>query len=173
MYISQQAFTRSIINKFGLANAKIANTPMAAKDSEGKKMVGEESSESVPYRQAIGSLLYLQNCTRPDITYAENVLSLGQSNLDESDWSRVKRVIKYLRGTLNYGLMYRGGGESIVCYPDASLGINDEMGQSTSDFVIALFYDVIGRRTRKQNLVVLFSAEAEFVEMSLACSLCM
>jgi hypothetical protein len=115
--------------------------------------------------------LYLSNGTRPDITYAVNILARRQSGFTYRDWEKVKRVLRYLAATRNYGLTYRGNGEgtSIECYPDASLGMNDPHGESTSGYVIYLFGDLISWRTKKQSHVALSSAEAEFVAMSLAC----
>ena len=53
-----------------------------------------ENKENYPYREAVGSLLYLANATRPDICYAVNVLSRHQVNPVESDWLMVKRVFR-------------------------------------------------------------------------------
>ena len=57
----------------------------------------------ISYWHAIGSLLYLSNGTRPDITYAVNVLSRKQSNYDNENRQKMKRVLKYLRETKNLG----------------------------------------------------------------------
>ena len=57
----------------------------------------------------------------------------------------------------------------MCCYPDASLGLNDAKGQSTSGYAIYVFGDLITWRTRKQNHVALSSAEAEYIALSLTC----
>lgn len=148
---------------------------MITKEAERKtKTCNEEieremQSDCIPYREAIGSLLYLANGTRPDITYAVNVLSRKQSEPSITDWMKVKRVLRYLKGSKDLGLLYEGKDDCLLCYADASLGTNDEEGRSTSGYVVKLFGDVISWRTKKQTHVALSSAEAEFIAMSFAC----
>jgi hypothetical protein len=74
------------------------------------KKINEASSnlgeiDPHPYRQLIGSLMYLVN-TRPDICYTVNVLSQFMSQLRQTHWIAVKHVLRYLRGTVIYGLRY-------------------------------------------------------------------
>lgn len=173
--LHQQSLTNKILHKFGM-NDKVRNvsTPMLTNDAERKQELKENTDKyfnriKVPYRQAIGSLLYLANCTRPDITYAVNVLSRRQENFDEQDWISVKRILRYLKGTIAYGIRFEGKEDGILCYPDASLGLNDREGKSTTGYAILLFGDIICWRTQKQRQVALSSAEAEFVAMSAAC----
>jgi len=71
-----------------------------------------EEIKRVPYREAIGSLLYLANAT-PDIAYAVNYLSRKQLNPTEEDWLEVKRIFRYLKGTPDTGITYRGKGEGL------------------------------------------------------------
>lgn len=61
-----------------------------------------------PYREVVGSLLYLAGATRPDISYTVNILSRHQVSPTDEDWKMVKRVFKYLKGTTNLGLRYTG-----------------------------------------------------------------
>lgn len=71
-----------------------------------KKGGGEDySKEKIQnrlYREAVSSLLYLTNATRPDISYAVNVLSRHQVNPTVNEWNMAKRVFQYLRGTRDY-----------------------------------------------------------------------
>jgi len=55
---------------------------------------------AAPFREAVGSLMFLAVVTRPDLTYAVNSVSRYLSNPDESHWQAVKRIFKYLKGTL-------------------------------------------------------------------------
>jgi hypothetical protein len=98
-----------------------------------------------------------------------NLLSRKQENFDQDDWLKIKRIFRYLQGTINLGLRYRSEGENLECYADASLGVSDESGKSTSGLLIKVFNDVIYWRTKKQSHIALSSAEAEFIAMSLAC----
>ena len=103
----------------------------------------------MPYREAIGTLLYLANTCRPDIAYAVNVLSRHQINPTDSDWQGVKRVFRYLKGTQTVGLTYLGKSDIFEGYSDASFG--DCKGSlTTSGYIIKFFGDTIAWKTRKQ-----------------------
>ncbi len=173
MMLHQKQFIHKILTKFGMLDCKPVKTPMITNEGERKsqqlKLENSDTNENVPYRQAIGSLLYLANGTRPDISYAVNALSRKQANYTMEDWYKVKRIFRYLRGTVNLGIKYEGQSENLECYVDASLGTGDEEGRSTTGLIIQLFGDIIFWRTKKQTHVALSSAEAEFIAMSLAC----
>ena len=66
-----------------------------------------EHMKNIPYTSAVGSLMYAQVCTRPDIAFAVGVLGRYQSNLGIDHWRAAKKVMRYLQGTKNYMLMYR------------------------------------------------------------------
>ncbi|XP_044741866.1 uncharacterized protein LOC123302841 [Chrysoperla carnea] len=120
MLISQPDYIEKILERFNMKECKPQNTPMVTRQvkhrSEKGKIKQNENQVSskvdaklkVPYREAIGSLLYLAGTTRPDISYAVNYLSRRQLNTTEEDWVEVKRIFRYLRGTSNVGLRFRG-----------------------------------------------------------------
>ncbi|XP_050503584.1 uncharacterized protein LOC126882653 [Diabrotica virgifera virgifera] len=141
-----------MLKRFDMIECKPVKTPMVAmKNLDCENMI--ENCKEYPYRQAIGSLLYLANGSRPDITYAVNILSRKQTNFDNSDWIKVKRVFRYLKGTFNLGLQYKSEKDGLECFVDASLGMNDEAWKSTSGLVIMLFGDIISWRSKKQSHV--------------------
>ncbi len=171
IFLNQRKFVENILKRFKATNMKPADTPMVVyknKNDEKVKQSEEFDLSQIPYRQAIGSLLYLANGTRPDIALAVNILSRRQSCYTWNDWLQIKRIFRYLAGTKDLGILYSGSKEIIEGFPDASLGLNDVKGQSTSGFAIFMFGDLISWRTKKQNHIALSSAEAEFVAMSLA-----
>ena len=73
----------------------------------------------VPYREAIGSLMYASVATRPDITFAVSTLSQFLENPGEAHWEAAKRVFRYLAGTKDLSLMYGGERYDLVGYTDA------------------------------------------------------
>ena len=62
----------------------------------------------VPYASVVGSLMYAMMCTRPDIWFAVGLVSRYQSNLIREHWKAIKRIMRYLKGTMNYCLVYQG-----------------------------------------------------------------
>lgn len=121
-----------------------------------------------PYREAIGSLLYLANGTRLDISHAVNMLSRKQNNPTKEDWSAVKRIFRYLRGTTELGLLYEGKTGELIAYADASLGDCDETKRSTTGVIVKLFGDVVYWTSRRQSTVAGSTCEAEYNAMNTA-----
>ena len=104
IYINQAKYARNLVKRFGLDNAAYARTPMAAN----AKLTNDPSGESVDvtlYRSMIGCLLYL-TASRPDIAFSVCVCSRFQSNPKVSHLNAVKKIIKYVGGTCDYGLFY-------------------------------------------------------------------
>ena len=73
--------------------------------------VDKEQMINIPYRSAIGSLMYLSTCTRPDISAAVSELSKFSQNPGVAYWEGVKRVLLYVRGTVGKGLLYKRGAQ--------------------------------------------------------------
>lgn len=126
----------------------------------------QEPSPSVPYREVIGSLLYIQNCTRPDIAFPVNFLSRRQIGFTLSDWYEVLKVLKYLKGTPGFGILLTGITDDLLAFSDASLGTSALNGKSTTGYLIKCFGDVVSWKSKKQLHVSLSSCEAEYLAMS-------
>ena len=104
IYINQAKYARNLVKRFGLDNAAYARTPMAAN----VKLTNDPSGEFVTvtlYRSMIRCLLYL-TASRPDIAFSVGVCFKFQSNPKVSHLNAVKRIIKYVGGTCDYGLFY-------------------------------------------------------------------
>jgi len=69
-----------------------------------------EEMAKVPYREALGAIMWLQVVTRPDLSYAINVLSRFAHNPGKQHWNVLKHVLSYIKGTSHYGITYKGGG---------------------------------------------------------------
>lgn len=66
----------------------------------------KDVNAKIPYQEAVGGLLYLAIISRPDIAFQVNKASQFNSKYDESHWTAVKRIFRYLRGTVNTGIHY-------------------------------------------------------------------
>ena len=82
----------------------MARTPIDINIHSSKNII--KSISQLEYARIIGSLMYIMNCTRPDIAYLVSRLSRFTSNLDVDHWKAIIRVLRYLRFTLNYGVRY-------------------------------------------------------------------
>lgn len=175
--IHQTAYTEKVLQRFNMLESKPQSTPMVTRqvDHRNKKFKSDsENSEKqneikrVPFREAIGSLMYLANATRPDIAYAVNYLARKQINPTEDDWVEVKRVFRYLRGTTSLGIKFLSKSESLEALSDASFR-DCEDSKSTGGYIIKLFGDVITWRSHKQSIVTTSTCQAEYLAMSDAC----
>ena len=100
--LSQELSVKKILRKFEHFDCKLVSTPY---DPSSKLKKNRELSVSrIEYAQIIRSLMYLTNCTKPDIAYALGGLSWYTQSPTQDHWITVCRVFKYLRGTMNYGL---------------------------------------------------------------------
>ena len=72
-----------------------------------KSELEKEQMNSIPYASVVGSLIYAQTCTIPDISFAVGILGRYQSNLGLDHWKAVKKVLRYLQGTKNHMLTYK------------------------------------------------------------------
>ncbi|XP_074271055.1 secreted RxLR effector protein 161-like [Silene latifolia] len=120
--------------------------------------------KNVPYASAVGSIMYAQVCTRPDIAYAVGVLGRYQSNPGTDHWKAAEKVFRYLQGTKDYMLMYRRTDSlEVVGYSNSDFAGCIDSRKSTSGYVFMLADGVVSWRSTKQTLTATFTMEAEFV----------
>ena len=142
-----------------MENAKPVKTPVDTCTKLVKATEDEEIFDQKLYQSAVGSLLYLSVGTRRDITYAVNNVAKFSSHPTIQHWTGVKRIMRYLKGTTNLGLLYSKL-ESSKC-----------VGYSDSDWG-GDFFQIGGGpmswRSKKQSCVSLSTAEAEYMALASA-----
>jgi hypothetical protein len=82
--------------------------PLDPKTKSKKNVNKDDKMVKVPYQQAMGSLMYAMLCTRPDLAYPISVVSQHMANSSLEHWIAVKRIFRYLQGTLHFKLCFRG-----------------------------------------------------------------
>ncbi|GKC02760.1 hypothetical protein Tco_0994370 [Tanacetum coccineum] len=119
----------------------------------------------VPYENAVGSLMYLMLCTRPDIAYAVSVVSRYLANPGKNHWEAVKWILKYLRGTANVGLMYgtdRGNHVDVTDFVDSNYAKDLDKGRSITGYAFLLQGCVVSWKATLQH-VATSNTEAEYM----------
>ncbi|KAL0320217.1 UNVERIFIED_CONTAM: Retrovirus-related Pol polyprotein from transposon RE1 [Sesamum radiatum] len=134
IFISQEAYTRETLKKFKMMECNPVNTPIEcgvklSKDNGARKV------DSTTFRSLVGSLRYL-TCTRPDIVFAVGLVSRFMENPSEEHMNAAKRILRYLKGTFDYGIFYTSSND--VClkgYCDSDYAGDVDDRKSTTGFV--------------------------------------
>ena len=120
------------------------------------------------YAQAIGSLMYVMNCTRPDIAYAVSKLSRYTSNPGLDHWKAIVRVLRYLKYTQNYGLHYSKYPAVLEGYCDANWISDTKDSKSTSGYLFTLSGGAVSWKSSKQTCIARSTMESEFIALDKA-----
>ena len=134
-----------------------------SKDQYPKIPVEIENMKAVPYASAVGSLMYAMLCTKSDICFVVGIVSRYQSNPGQKHWTAVNNIIKYLKRTRDYILVYQANSLVPIVYTDSYFQSNKDSIKSTSGNVFTLRGGPISWRSIKQSCVVDSLMEAEYV----------
>ncbi|XP_057418507.1 uncharacterized mitochondrial protein AtMg00810-like [Lotus japonicus] len=169
MFISKSKYAKELVKKFGLEGSTHKKTHAATHIKLTKHDSGPDVDQSL-YRSMIGSLLYL-TASRPDIAFAVGVCARYQAAPKESHLAQVKRIIKYVSGTGDYGIFYaHHTNSSLVGYCDGDWPGNADDRKSTSGRCFFLGNNLILWFSKKQNCVSLTTAEAEYIAVGNGCT---
>ncbi|KAL8117754.1 hypothetical protein AgCh_015587 [Apium graveolens] len=169
VFICQQKYAEMMLKRFNMYGCKAMATPLGAneklmKDDGGRKV------DMTLYGSIVGSLMYL-TATRPDIMFASSLLSRYMQDPSEVHLGAAKRVLRYIKGTVAYGIKYFKGEElKLISFYDSDwAGSIDDM-KSTTGFVFSFDSGAFSWQSKKQDSVAQSSAEAAYVAAALATS---
>jgi len=169
IFINQSKYILDMLKKFNMSNCQTISSPMEARSKLNADLDGTPFDEKL-YRSMIGSLLYLTS-SRPDIMFATCLCARYQANPRESHHQAVKRIFRYLRGTIHLGLWYpRGTSFDLTAYSDSDHAGCKLDRKSTSGHVQFLGDKLVSWSSKKQNCVSTSTAEAEYVAAASCCS---
>lgn len=171
--LSQSTYLKNLLVKNNMYKCKPVSTPMDANfDHSVLKREGSESEEiENKCRSLIGGLMYAMLCTRPDLSICISILSRYQSCASNDLWIALKRVLRYVQGTLNLSLVFKSDDKKVILgYVDSDWAGDKVDRKSTAGYAFKVFGCTISWMSRKQEAVALSSTEAEYVAISLAVS---
>lgn len=164
--LDQSEYIKKTLGRFGMTDAKTVLTPMTPNIKLTKSKENSNLNEKYPYQQLIGALMYLSVCTRPDISFACSQLSQFSNCFEESHWQEAKRILRYLKGTTNHGLVYKRSNDNLSMYVDADWGNDVSDRRSYTGYVVRFGDCTVNWESRKQKTVALSSTEAEYLALS-------
>ncbi|KAM5574982.1 hypothetical protein ABKV19_014096 [Rosa sericea] len=169
--LSQKNYVDKILQRFGMQNCNLGESPMSKGDKlhKGqcpKNALERKNMQNMPYARLVGSLMYAQVCTRPDISFAVNMLSRYQSSAGHAHWVAGKKVLRYLKKTKSHMLVYRRIEDQeleVEAYTDASYKSDSDDLKSTSGYIFVMAGGAISWKTAKQTLTATSTFQAEYI----------
>ena len=165
LHLSQQAYLEKILKDHGFLDSKPVSTPMETSTKLEAAPAGYTAKPEFKhtYQSAVGSLMYAMLGTRPDIAFAVSVVSRYASNPTEDHWTAVKRIFRYLKGTLHLRLTFSGPLQPLCGWTDADWAGDKDTRRSTSGYVFNLGSAAITWSSKRQPTVALSTCEAEYI----------
>lgn len=166
--LRQAHYAKKILEVAGMADCKATATPMEERLRLSRDSKAEEVN-ATEYRRIVGSLRYLVH-THPDLSFAVGFVSRFMERPTEEHLQAVKRVLRYVAGTLDYGLRYARQAEAgrLLGYCDADLAGDIDTRKSTSGTMFFFGHCLVSWQSLKQRVVALSSCEAEYVAQTTA-----
>jgi histone deacetylase 1/2 len=167
LVLSQERYALDVLTRSGMDKCKPIDTPLSSVEklsiTEGKAL-GED--DSTRYRSVVGALQYL-TLTRPDIAFAVNKVCQFLHVPTTSHWSAVKRILRYIRGTMNLGLKIAPSKSMMISgFSDADWAGCIDDRRSTGGFAVYLGSNLVSWSARKQPTVSRSSTEAEYKSLA-------
>ncbi|PKU66636.1 Retrovirus-related Pol polyprotein from transposon TNT 1-94 [Dendrobium catenatum] len=160
LILHQQTYAKTILQRAGMESAKPVVTPISCKITL-TPTSQEPYAHPQLYRQIIGALQYL-TITRPDIQFAVQQLCQHMQNPLNCHQDSLKRLLRYLQGTLNLGIPINRSNLQLQGYVDADWASNNQDRKSISGFCNFLGSSIISWQVKKQNTIARSSTEAEY-----------
>jgi len=183
--INQKQYTKDVISKYFPDNLTPINNPTDVNVILSTSMNAMSENDidymkDLPYREAIGSLLWLSMGTRPDITYAVSQVAKYNSEPGPLHWKAVKRIFQYLQNTIYYGIKFKRTSCSAditktfsidvpIGYVDADHARDTDSRRSVTGYIFFLADGPVSWSSKQQSSVALSSMEAEYMAASAAC----
>ncbi|GKB28168.1 retrovirus-related pol polyprotein from transposon TNT 1-94 [Tanacetum coccineum] len=162
LYEFKQKYAAKVIERFGMQNFNSVCSPIVPGQKIGRDEAGVKV-DSTLYKQMVGSLMYL-TATRPDLMYVVCLISRFMANPTQLHFAVVKRIMRYLKGTMEYGIWYKNEGRTgVVGYTDSDYAGDIDDSKSTSGYVFLMGGGAVAWSSRKQPIVTLSTTEAEYI----------
>jgi hypothetical protein len=179
IYLSQQKYVTDLLDRFSMTTCKSLSTPFNDGLPLSKTMSPTTADEmeqmrNVPYRSAVGALMYAMTCTRPDIAVAVSRVSCFMQNPGELHWAAVKRIFRYLHGTSQFVLRLSASSDVVLSgYCDADFAGCIDTRRSTYGYCFSLGVGLVSWCSKRLKPICTSTTQAEYLAIGMATRECM
>ena len=168
LHLSQGAYIKDVLDRVKMQDAKGTPTPMLA-NLKLSKDDGNPMVDGKLYRSTVGALQYA-TLTHPEISFSVNKVSQYMANPLDSHWKAVKRILRYLASSIDYGLHIKASNTSLTAFSDSDWASDIDDRRSVGGYCVFFGKNLISWCSKKQPIVSRSSTEAEY--RSLAQAVC-
>jgi transposase InsO family protein len=162
IFMCQEKYAKEILERFNMEKSNSVCSPIVAGTKLSKYDKGDEV-DPTQFKQMVGSLMYL-TATRPDLMFAVNLIARFMEHPVENHLMDAKRILRYIRGTQELGILYKKGSQAeLIAYSDSDYGGDVDDRKSTPGYVFMMGSGAVSWSSRKQPIVTLSTTEAEFI----------
>lgn len=166
LFLDQECYILRLLKKYKMLDCNPCSIPIEPKSTPA--MFEKGNAFNGPFRELVGSLLYLAYVSRPDISFAVNCLSQLQEHPTDVAWNALKKILRYLKGTIKLKINYKKGNlddSDLSIYVDADWGSNSKDRKSVSGYIIMFCNCPILWCVNKQKTIALSTTEAEIIAL--------
>ena len=167
--LSQRAYIEKVLKRYNMHQCSGTAAPVVKGDKFGafqspRNQLETDQMRMIPYASAVGSIMYAQVCTRPDLAFVTGMLGRYQHNPGMDHWKGLKKALRYMQSTKNHMLTYkRTESLEVIGYSDADFADCVDSRRSTSGYIFMLANGAISWTSCKQTLTAASTMQAEFV----------
>lgn len=168
IHLHQSTYAEKVLARYGME----ASHPVAVPaDTSINSIEAHETVGAInfPFRESVGSLMYLAVATRPDISYAVSSVSRHLENPNQAAVNAVKRILRYIKSSYSHGIIFSSNLKiNLTCFSDADFAGNIATRKSTSGYVCIMGGGAISWASQRQRCVALSTTESEYIAASQA-----
>jgi hypothetical protein len=168
IYLDQEKYCNDLLTRFRMCDCNPASIPLQP-NIHLKRDTNQDKVKTYPYREVVGSLMYLMVTTRPDISFAVSYLARYLNCFGSEHISAAKQILRYIKGSSKRKITYGNqSNELVVGYSDSDWASDKETSRSVSGYVFFLAGGPISWATKTQPTIALSSTEAEYMALTMA-----
>ena len=174
IWLSHMNYLKKVLRGFNMNDCKPISTPLPINFKLSSSMSPSTKAETmemsrVLYALVVRSLMFTMICTRPDIAQAVGAVSRYMADPSREHWEVVKRILRYIKGTLDVALCYGGSDFTVKGYVDSDFASDLNKRKSTSGYVFTLAGKAVSWVSKLQTIVALSTTEAKNMAATQAC----